>query len=396
MPRSFDNYAHDVLSGRAKGLRATALRALTSIASPLYSAATRLRNALYDADVGVTRLPRPVISVGNITTGGTGKTPVVLWLYQRLRNAGHRPAILMRGYMAKPGQPSDERQMLRQLISQDDDPPIEQSHSRQIAPSTPSPGTPGEGWGGGSTDFAIALHPPIVAQPDRYAGGQGLLRDRKDITAFILDDGFQHRRLARDFDLVLIDATNPFGYGRVLPRGLLREPLSGLKRARAILLTRTDLTNELASIIATIRRQNPDVPIYHSAATHTALHTPSNETLPLTHLTGQKFSAFAGIGNPQALEQQLRHHPGHLTQPHWFPDHHAYTRADVEQLLTDARQNGAQLLLTTEKDWVKISPLLRPTDTPPIHRLSLSLTFQADHEQRLFDHILSRIKSSQP
>jgi tetraacyldisaccharide 4'-kinase len=360
LPQSFDQYAHDVLSGRAKGFRATTLRALTSLASPLYATAVRLKNALNDAGIiSVKHLPRPVVSVGNITTGGTGKTPVVLWLYQRLRSAGHRPAILMRGYMAKPGQPSDERQMLRQLISEDDD-------------------------------------PPIIAQPDRYAGGQELLRGHHQVTAFILDDGFQHRRLARDFDLVLIDATNPFGYGRVLPRGLLREPLSGLKRAHAILLTRTDLVTNLDPVVSTIRRHNPEVPIYQSAATHTALRARANETLPLTHLAGQKFSAFAGIGNPHALEQQLRHLPGQLTTPHWFPDHHAYTRADLQDVLAAAQRNGAQLLLTTEKDWVKIAPLLRPIDTPPIHRLNLSLTFEADHEQRLFDHILSRIKSPHP
>jgi tetraacyldisaccharide 4'-kinase len=358
LSRSFDNYAHRVLSGTEKGLPATTLRALTSLASPLYSTLMRARNLLYDAGLRIQRLPRPVISVGNLTTGGTGKTPVVQWLYHQLRHANHQPAILLRGYKSNSSH-SDEETMLRQLLTSDD-------------------------------------HSPIVhANPNRHAAGQQVLRDHTNVTAFLLDDGFQHRRLARDFDLVLIDAINPFGYDRVLPRGLLREPLTGLKRAHAILITRTDLatTHQLEAITHTIQRHNPQAPISRCAATHTALRTPAGDTLPLDHLTNKKFSAFAGIGNPQAFEQQLRQLPGHLTAPHWFPDHHAYSQHDLEQFIASARNAGAQLLITTEKDWVKISSLR--TDLP-IYRLDLLLRFEADHEHRLAAQILSRIQSPPP
>src|SRR4051812_22379030 len=184
------------MSGEARGVGAALLRAGLSVISPVYATVMRGRNAKFDLGLGVTRLPRPVISVGNITAGGTGKTPVVRWLCERLRDTGERPAVLMRGYKAAAGERGDEAAMLEGMLNR-------------------------------SGVQNVVVH----AQADRVAGGLGVLRDHPDVSVFVLDDGFQHRRLARDFDLVLVDACEPLGYGRVFPRGLLREPACGLGRA---------------------------------------------------------------------------------------------------------------------------------------------------------------------
>src|SRR4051812_23350103 len=203
-----EDFYRRVMNGTERGVAAMSLRALTSAIEPIYRGVVNARNARFDRGRSVQRVDRPVISVGNITTGGTGKTPVVRWLADALRARGIQPAILMRGYKSAPGQTSDEQELLRSQLP------------------------------------SVVVH----ANPDRVAGAQEVLRDHPDVQAFILDDGFQHRRLHRDFDLVLIDATNPFGYDRLLPRGLLREPLAGLARAHAILITRADQSSNLPQL----------------------------------------------------------------------------------------------------------------------------------------------------
>jgi tetraacyldisaccharide 4'-kinase len=330
-----------VISGEARGVGPTLLRAGLAALSPVYSTLMRLRNWKYDRGWGVKRLPRPVVSVGNITTGGTGKTPVVRWLYEKLREAGMTPAILMRGYGARPGEMGDEEKMLRSLLPD----------------------------------------PIVRADPDRYAGGLAVLHEHPNVDVFVLDDGFQHRRLARDFDLVLIDATDPFGYGRVLPRGLLREPRSGLARADAVLITRADQgAIELAV----------DVPAFRCVHEPTVVRMADGSTRPLESLAGRRVFAFAGIGNPAAFERQLRSIPLILAGMRVFDDHHVYTPEDVYALFYKAKDS--ELILTTEKDFVKVQSLLW-TDVPPIARLDVRIRFLDDAEDRLFTLIRDRIQS---
>jgi tetraacyldisaccharide 4'-kinase len=352
--RSLQNYALRVMSGQARGAGAAAVRAVAAVASPIYSAVMRARNAMFDRGIGVKRLPRPVIAVGNLTTGGTGKTPVVRWLYEHLRQLGHAPAVLMRGYRARAGQAGDEQAMLRALL--------------------------GEG--------AI-----VHADSSRYRGGMAVLRERPEVTAFILDDGFQHRSLARDFDLLLIDATNPFGYGHVLPRGLLREPPAGLRRASAILITRVDLADAgtVGRIVVQVRKYNERAPVYRSAVSHTGLVKTNGDTVPMQWLAGKKFFAFAGIGNPPALEQQLRAGAGEMVGTRWLPDHHHYSPGDVEVILREARRLSAEVVLTTQKDWVKVAPLTGTADA--VMRIEPGLTFEAQDESALLEQVQSCIKS---
>src|SRR4051794_2790213 len=199
------------MGGEDRSIRASLLRGATAAAEPFYAVVAAARNRAFDAGLRkIHRLPRATISIGNITTGGTGKTPVVRWLAQRLRESGRRVAVLSRGYKAEPGKLGDEQLMLDHALNSS----VEQQR----------------------------VH--IVANPDRVAGASEALRLRPETDVFLLDDGFQHRRAGRDLDVVLVSATNPFGYGRVLPRGMLREPLSGLRRAGAFIVSHADQVGE--------------------------------------------------------------------------------------------------------------------------------------------------------
>jgi tetraacyldisaccharide 4'-kinase len=359
LSESFHQFGQRVISGKARGFGASALRFAFAAVSPIYASIMRLRNLKFDRGISVKRLPKPVISIGNLTAGGTGKTPVVRWLCERLRESGGRPAVLMRGYKAKAGERGDEQAMLETLLNREGLPPV-----------------------------------TVHAQADRHAGGLAVLRNDPAITAFILDDGFQHRRLARDFDLVLIDACEPFGFGHTFPRGLLREPPSGLRRADAILITRADQAADIDHVERLIKRHNASAPIFRCSHTHAGLRSTDSALHPLETLAGKKFFAFAGIGNPQGLASQLKQLPGELVASHWFTDHFHYSRQEITQLLHQAKAASAQAIVTTEKDWVKIAPLLEKSPSLPIYRIELAIKFAADDENELFEMIRSTIQAT--
>lgn len=349
------------MSGEAAGLRAAAMRLALAVAEVPYSLAARARNGMFERGLrGAARLPRPVISVGNITAGGTGKTPVVRWLAERLRDAGQAVAVLSRGYKAEPGMLGDEQRMLSDLLG---------------AP-------PGK--------------PPVLirANPNRAGAAQALLREQPAVDVFLLDDGFQHRQLARDFDLVLVNAVEPFGYGRVLPRGLLREPLAGLRRADAFLLTRVDQSSaaRLAEVRDALRRYNPAAPVYESVHAHTSFRTSAAEatTLPVEALRGRRWFLFCGIGEPASFLGQLVNVGGSNAGHRFFADHHAYTDAEVRALRAEAAAAGADVLVTTEKDWVKLAPLPAAAgdeSRPPIWRVDVQIQFSGEDEAALLGDI---------
>lgn len=365
----------DLIAGRRNGIAASLARGTLWGASLVYGGIMRLRNAALEAGWGVKSLPRPVISVGNLTTGGTGKTPVVRWLCAQLLARGRRPAVLMRGYKARPGQPGDEQAMLEELLARD-------AAATAASLSTTSPAIAG-------MLSPMAPRPTVVveANASRYIGGLAALQRDPAIDVFILDDGFQHRRLRRDFDLVLIDAVNPWGHGYVLPRGLLREPLSGLQRAGAILITRCDQAepDAIDAILQAVRRHNPTAPTFQCSHVLAGLRSADDQPASLASLADRRFFAFAGIGHPEALERQLSRLPGVFVGHRWFPDHWDYAQDDVETMLDDARAAGADLVLTTEKDWVKIRGWATDQTDPAVARLELTLEFAAEDEQKLLE-----------
>jgi tetraacyldisaccharide 4'-kinase len=356
---SFDQLAREVMSGQRRGAGATVLRGLLRMAEPMYGSAMLVRNRLFDWSIRtVYRLPRPVISVGNITTGGTGKTPLVIRLTRQLQDLhGLRPAILLRGYTVGSSQRSDEQMVLQH-----------------------------------------ALNAQLVTGPDRIASAQRALAADAGIDLFILDDAFQHRRVARDLDIVLIDATNPFGFGHVLPRGLLREPLSGLGRAEALIVTHGDEVSSLAldAIRHKLRQHNRSASIYSAVHDHSQFEDLSGvEVIPREALRGRRYFAFCGIGNPASFRRQLAAIGGTEVGQRWFGDHHDYVQAELDDLARAAAALDAEVLVTTAKDGVKLASLDRDNLPLPIWQAMLEVRFLEQDESRLLEQVVAAVERHQ-
>lgn len=324
-----------VIAGEDASLRGGCLRAGLAAAVPVYALGNAARSAGFK--LGVKRsyaLGRPTVSVGNLTTGGTGKTPMVGWVVQQLLSQGHRPCILLRGYRG-----GDE---------------AEEHRSR---------------WGD-----QVRVEP----NPDRVAAAAIALADDPSITCFVLDDGFQHRRARRDVDLVLIDATNPWGYGSMLPRGLMREPRGAIKRADHVIVTRSDQVppEVLSEIDQQIEALSGKPPVAHAAHGWVGLVDTKDEVHDLSLLEDKAVMGVVGIGNPGAFEATLTQHCGQVLHCEVLPDHHGYTRKQLLKLIDLAKTAGAEAIVTTEKDWVKWSVLLEDEVVDvPIYRAGLAMRF---------------------
>lgn len=329
----------EIVSGRRLGLCAGVCRAALTLLTPAYAAAMSLRNLAFDRGWrSQTRVPACVISIGNLTAGGTGKTPTVAWVVRTLQALGSRPAIISRGYGGREGV-NDEKLLLNQLL----------------------PGV------------------PHLLNPDRIAAAKELLGraapDRPQ--SLVLDDAFQHRRIARDFDLVLIDCLNPWGYGHLFPRGLLREPLSSLHRASCVLLTRCDqVDDETRQRILQTIRQWTAAPILASSFQPTRLVNSKGEERRLADLQRAHVAAFCGIGNPVGFRRTLTSCGIAIPDNRFrtFPDHHLYQPADLQSLGDWARSVKAECLITTQKDLVKI-PTIALGDIP-VWALGIELRFE--------------------
>jgi tetraacyldisaccharide 4'-kinase len=307
---------HDLVSGRRRGLGPTFARFGLAAASVPYGTVVLVRNRLFDAGwKHQHRAAVPVVSVGNLTLGGTGKTPCVEYLARFYRDRGVQVAILSRGY----------------------------------------------GGSGGPNDEALVLEENLPDVPHLQGADRVALADMAveelEAELLILDDGFQHRRLARDLDVVLLDATGPFGHGRLFPRGLLREPPSSLRRAGAVLISRCDqvaesAVNELTNRVRALAPGRPVVPTTHAPV---AWMQHDQADRPVEAMRGRPAAAFCGIGNPDAFQRTLNEVGIDPIATRAFPDHHAYTRADVDDLRDWARQQPADAaLVTTQKDLVKL------------------------------------------
>ena len=303
--------------------------------SALYGATMKIRLALYKAGLsGAQQLEAPVISVGNITAGGTGKTPLVEWIARELADAGRKPCILTRGYAR-----ANEKD--RVVVAD----------GRTILANADQAG-----------DEAVLLaeqlrgRAAVIADRDRAAAAQWAIENLRT-DCFVLDDGFQNLRLTRDLNIVTIDATNPWSNGHLLPAGLLREPRSGLRRADCIVITRSDQSPSVDALRKEIDHFSGGRPIFVSRMKGCALRS-----LPGSPEHGSRdepgpVAAFCGIGNPQSFFAQLRAEKYSLTYVHPFADHHKYTQNDIDTVVREAAANGARALLTTAKDEVKVRSL---------------------------------------
>lgn len=309
----------------------------------IYGGIVRLRVLAYQRRFLKSKaLPRPVISVGNITTGGTGKTPTVIALARLFRQRGLRVAILTRGYQRK-------STAAHVIVTAD-------STADEVGDE------PLFLWKSLNQREPNAVEIPVIVGSDRYASGLiALERFQPDL--FLLDDGFQHIRLRRDCDLVLIDATNPFGGGRVLPAGFLREPVNHLARASAFVITRSDEVADCAPIVATLRRLNSAAPVFFGVHAFDALHRlDENKPADISTLREKRLLAVCGLGNPASFHRLIRGCGLMLAATLDFPDHHWYAEEDIQNINAMIRQYEIDGVFTTEKDEPKLQRYTQALD----------------------------------
>lgn len=296
----------------------------------------------------VHQLPVPVVSIGNITWGGTGKTPMVIQLARALSQEGRRVAVLTRGY----GQ--DEAQLLRNKLQ-----PI-----------------------------------PVLVGADRVATGQQAIQEF-GADLLLLDDGYQQWRLKKDVEILMVDATNPFGNQRLIPRGSLREPLAAVARAQLVVITRADLNPDgLPTLEWQIRRHNPTAAIFHAHYQPIGLTSwPTGREVGLGALKGERIATMAGLADPKQFEKTAQALNAHAVIKYRAADHHPYSPSELIRLFGRCRAHGVRHIVTTAKDAVRIPENLLAMLGPDLKGISiwiLQVVLELEpHESELLHRIHS-------
>ena len=298
--------------------------------SLLYGAVTRTRLSLYRRGTfHTTKLDRPVISIGNITTGGTGKTPLVEWVARTIASHGRKVCILTRGY----GRKDPHLQVI-----------VSDGYGVLASPAE-----------AGDEPYLLATkltgQAAVISSADRIAAGEEAIKDF-GTECFVLDDGFQHLRLARDLNIVTIDATNPWGGGKLLPHGRLRETPEGLGRADCVVLTRCDQAGNVDQLRSEIESLTGGKPVFRSLMRPGPVVSLKNG--PEMLAAPATVTAFCAVGNPHSFFENVRQLGYEIGLQRSFPDHHVYSQAEIDSLIKDA---GASSLITTAKDAVKLRAL---------------------------------------
>ena len=342
----------DLVSGQRRGFAASLMRGILRGCEWPYSWAVRLRNWRYDRGrADIHRVAVPVISIGNLTLGGTGKTPLVEWIARRFRERSLRVAIVSRGYGAEANGQNDE-----------------------------------------ALELKLALPDvPHVQNPERVAASQQAVEVYR-AEVIVLDDGFQHRRLARDVDIVLLDATEPFGFEHVFPRGTLREPLSGLARARVAVLSRANMLDQRAreKIRRCVLQLSPEIAWCELMHCPQGLIGASGKQSSISSASGKRVAAFCGIGNPAGFRHTLSTLGCEVVTWLEFADHHNYSSDDVQSLVDWAAD--AEMALCTRKDLVKLR--LESLGNVPLFALQVEIEFLAGQSEleAALEHVLQNIK----
>lgn len=356
-------YLYQLVHGEKPGFLGTLLLGLLRIFSVIYGFGVRIKLGMYNCGIRKKhKLDCTVISLGNITVGGTGKTPTAQQLASVIRDMGYKVVILNRGYRAgwkgDIGLVSDGKKIFMSVNDAGDE-------AYLLAKNLPGV--------------------PVVIGKDRAVTGDYAVKQLK-ADVVILDDGYQHWKLARDLDILLIDTLNVFGNNFLLPRGTLREPLANLGRASAYLLTKVDQSshnarNNIRNILARYNCMAPVVESTHNPQAFIEIEDWYKKGLRCTRISletvrGKKVFAFSAIGNPSSFEQSISDIGARSVESARFPDHHSYTMAEMQGVMQKAVDEGACALITTEKDAVKIPAEFIHSDRQlPVYILSMELNF---------------------
>src|ERR1035437_4879429 len=344
-------YTVDVIYGRRSGAAAAVYGACLQVLSWLFNGAVEARLRLdrhrifHDQPLGCL-----VVVVGNLTVGGTGKTPVVEKFARALQERGRKVAILSRGYKSKT--PPLWKKFWWWLTHTEEPPPRVVSDGTRVLLDSEH---------AGDEPFMLARNlPGVVVLVDKNRVKAGAYAIKKfGCDTLVLDDGFQYLPLKGQLNLLLVDKTNPFGNGHLLPRGVLREPIKHLRRASYVFLTKSNgqRDHELESVIA---RNNPGVDIIECAHRPQYLQRlgvprgAADGREPLTFLKGRRVLAFSGIATPESFEKFLRHLGALIVARERFLDHYRFAEEDLDEFVAQAQREGAECLVTTEKDAVRI------------------------------------------
>lgn len=345
-----------LVSGRSSLMR----KALLPVAS-IYGSAIRFRRSLYETGwLSRRRLPCRVVSVGNLTVGGTGKTPVVIGLAEWLHSKGKRVGVLSRGYRRTSPHEyllvSDGVRVLTGPSDAGDEPYLIASRCSGVV---------------------------VAVGADRYRLGEWVLK-RFPLDYLLLDDGYQHLALHRDVDLLLVDASDAVGMSALLPAGRLREPICAATRADAVLVTRFGADRDSESVLSKLRAVKLKSPPYPVRFIPECLvHVKVGNTSTVDDLRGRRGIAVSGVGNPNSFRLLLQNLGVQVQDELRFPDHHAYTYEDVGRMQASAARHGADLILTTEKDAGKLKPFVSDQDPVWAIRLQTEMIERGEELERL-------------
>ncbi|MAB59569.1 MAG: tetraacyldisaccharide 4'-kinase [Verrucomicrobiales bacterium] len=382
-----EQFAIDVILNRRKGFRASVIRLLLSIMSIMYRFLVSLRLWLYKSRIKREHnLGCLVVSIGNLTVGGTGKTPIVEKFAKALTAGGRRVAILSRGY--KSAKPSLKTKIKSKIQGN----PISQEPPRVV---TDGKDVFLDSETAGDEPYMLATNldgVAIVVDKDRVKAGLHAIKEF-DVDTLLLDDGLQYLRLKHRLDVVLIDKYSPFGNEKLLPRGTLREPPKNLKRASYIFITKCD-GNPNEELIKRIRKYNRTAEIIECAHKPKYLENIYNgEKLPLKHLEGKDIGTVSGIAVPESFEDGLKNLGANVELTRRYTDHHRYRKREIQKFIDQCLNRDLDMIVTTEKDYVRF-PDVDLNENMPIFFLRVEIGILSNEET--FEDCINRICSPRP
>lgn len=389
--KEFEQWGEDVIFGRAKGLRASLMRVFLRFLSWIFRGLVSLRLNLFRLGwKKQAHLGTMVISIGNITVGGTGKTPVVELFARTLRDRGRKVAILSRGYKSKPlEEPQEWRKRETGELVEDKDMPKVVSSGKGVELAVQY---------AGDEPYMLAKNledVSVVVDKDRVKGGKFAIQEL-EADILLLDDGLQFLKIAHSIDIVLVDSNSPFGTGAMMPRGTLREPPRNLCRADYIFITKCKQAQN-KELIKKIRKRNKVAEMIE--CTHGPVHLENvftGEIKPLSFLKEKYIAAISGIAVPESFEEKLTDLGAIVLFHRTFSDHHSFSQSDIDRFMTRCMRRDAEIIVTTEKDAVRF-PRPKELDVEVYFlRIEVEILSGADVWEKLVSRICGEHPSVDP